>query len=348
MNEKEPKKKHLSTSSKVALVIIAIYLVIAVPLVCCVDAFSVYWFFFGFFAVFCPIAFCRWYIRVYKDRCPYQQLDELKLLSAAITYIIMFWLFDLLYMAIFNDWLICKFVFGVLSIIVIFINLAKAFAKEGNATAFFLALELVIGLGLTIYLIYIIPIDSLRTIVTAIVAAVYGGLLTLSGVAWTIHRSDRLKKEEEIQKAKPIFTFEMQCDGNADMTGKKVCLSDEEHADFGCRCFVMFENSDHSVFSIEGIYHDNKWCDVAGNKVVLPHGKVYVDFCFNDTNDIYLKVVDSLKNNYYYKMRILWVGFKPNVEANLFTINGLQEICKQTLIEGGIVKEEKNDCVGQK
>ena len=117
---KRTKEKPLSTFDKVAIVIIAVYLAIAIPLVCCVDAFPVYWFFFGFFAVFCPIAFCRWYIRVCKDRCPYQQLDELKLLSAAITYIIMFWLFDLLYMAIFNDWLICKFVFGVLSIIVIF------------------------------------------------------------------------------------------------------------------------------------------------------------------------------------------------------------------------------------
>ncbi len=345
---KRTKEKPLSKFDKVALIIIAIYLVIAVPLVCCVDAFSVYWFFFGFFAVFCPIAFLWRSSKIIEKKGWVKSRAGIAILAETVVCIIQFWLYDLLYMAIFNGWLIWQFVFGVISVIIIFVNLVKTFANEVKVARFMLALELVIGLGLTIYLIYIIPIDSLRTIVTAIVAAVYGGLLTLSGVAWTIHRSDKLKKEEEIQKAKPIFTFEMQCDGNADMTGKKVCLSDEEHADFECRCFVMFENSDHSVFSIEGIYHDNKWCDVAGNKVVLPHGKVYVDFCFNDTNDVYLKVVDSLKNDYYYKMRILWVGFKPNVEANLFTINGLQEICKQTLIEGGIVKEEQNGCVGQK
>lgn len=345
---KGTKEKPLSKFDKVALIIIAIYLVIAVPLVCCVDAFSVYWFFFGFVAVFCPIVFLWRSSKIIEKKGGVKSRAGIAILAETVVCIIQFWLYDLLYMAIFNGWLIWQFVFGVISVIIIFVNLVKTFANEVKVARFMLALELVIGLGLTIYLIYIIPIDSLRTIVTAIVAAVYGGLLTLSGVAWTIHRSDKLKKEEEIQKAKPIFTFEMQCDGNADMTGKKVCLSDEEHADFECRCFVMFENSDHSVFSIEGIYHDNKWCDVAGNKVVLPHGKVYVDFCFNDTNDVYLKVVDSLKNDYYYKMRILWVGFKPNVEANLFTINGLQEICKQTLIEGGIVKEEQNGCVGQK
>lgn len=345
---KRTKEKPLSKFDKVALIIIAIYLVIAVPLVCCVDAFSVYWFFFGFFAVFCPIAFCRWYTRVYKDRCPYQQLDELKLLSAAITYIIMFWLFDLLYMAIFNDWLICKFVFGVLSIIVIFINLAKAFAKEGNATAFFLALELVIGLGLTIYLIYIIPIDSLRTIVTAIVAAVYGGLLTLSGVAWTIHRSDKLKKDEEIQKAKPIFTFEMQRANAVDLTVKKVCTicDNEVGADF--RCWAILENSNHSVFSIEEIYHDGKWCKAEGNKVVLPNSRVYIDFRLNSLNDIYLKIADSLNNSYYYKLQTEWVGFKADVNGDLLTINDLQEVCKPILIANGIIAEEKNDCVGQK
>lgn len=348
MNEKEPKKKHLSTSTKVALVIIAIYLVIAVPLVCCVDAFSVYWFFFGFFAVFCPIAFCYWYIRVYKDRCPYQQLDEIKLISAAITNIIMFWLFDLLYMAIFNDWLICKFVFGVLSIIVIFINLAKAFAKEGNATAFFLALELVIGLGLTIYLIYIIPIDSLRTIVTAIVAAVYGGLLTLSGVAWTIHRSDKLKKDEEIQKAKPIFTFEMQRTNTIDLTVKKVCTFCDNEADLVCRCWAILENSNHSVFSIDEIYHDGKWCKAEGNKVVLQNSRVYIDFKLNSLNNIYLKIIDSLNNIYYYRLQTEWVGFKADANGDLLTIYDLQEVCKPMLIVNGIIAEEKNGGVGQK
>lgn len=347
MNEKEPKKKHLSTSSKVALIIIAIYLVIAVPLVCCVDAFSVYWFFFGFFAVFCPIAFCRWYIRVYKDRCPYQQLDELKLLSAAITYIIMFWLFDLLYMAIFNDWLICKFVFGVLSIIVIFINLAKVFVKEGNATAFFLAFELVIGLGLTIYLIYIIPIDSLRTIVTAIVAAVYGGLLTLSGVAWTIHRSDKLKKEEEIQKAKPIFTFRMVRSFILDMDGKKVC-SDDNDKKMSLHCLAVIENSEHSLFTISQIYHDEKWFYTVGNKVVLPSSEVYLDFDFNYPNGLYIEVCDALNMLHYYEINVVWQGCKDLVGKSLFTIYDIKEVSFDDIKPHKGEAEEKNDGVGQK
>lgn len=342
------KEKPLSKFDKVAIVIIAVYLAIAIPLVCCVDVFSVCWFFFGFFAVFCPIAFLWRFSKIIEKKGGVKSRAGIALLAETLVYIIQFWLYDLFYMAIFNGWLIWQFVFGVISIIIIFVNLVKTFANEVKVARFMLALELVIGLGLTIYMIYIIPIDSLRTIVTAIVAAVYGGLLTLSGVAWTIHRSDRLKKEEEIQKAKPIFTFEMQYTEKVDWTGKKICLSDENVFDFHYRCLVLLENSDNSVFSIEGIYHDNKWCNVEGNKVVLPHGKVYVDFHFNNLNDVYLKVVDSLKNDYYYKMRILLCSYNQYSKMSLYTVNDMEELCKPILINGGIVKEEQNGCVGQK
>ena len=345
---KGAKKEPLSKFDKVAIIIISVYLAIAIPLVCCVDAFSVCWFFFGFVAVLCPIAFLWRFDKIIELKGGVKSRAGVELLVGTVSCIIQFWLYDLFYMAIFNGWLIWQFVFGVISIIIIFVNLAKAFANEVKVSRFMLAFELVLGLGLSIYLIYIIPNDSLRTIVTAVVAAVYGGLLTLAGVAWTIQRSNRLKREEEIQKAKPIFTFEMQHTGNADLTGKKICLSDEEENDFDCHCFILFENSDHSVFSIEGIYHDKTWCNVTGNKVVLPHGKVYVDFRFNDFKDVYLKIVDSMKNDYYYKMRILWLGYKSNVERSFHTINNLEEVCKEKLIKDGIIEEEKNGCFGQK
>ena len=345
---KRTKEKPLSKFDKVALIIIAIYLVIAVPLVCCVDAFSVYWFFFGFFAVFCPIAFLWRSSKIIDKKGGVKSRAGIAILAETVVCIIQFWLYDLLYMAIFNGWLIWQFVFGVISVNIIFVNLVKTFANEVKVARFMLALELVIGLGLTIYLIYIIPIDSLRTIVTAIVAAVYGGLLTLSGVAWTIHRSDRLKQEEEIQKAKPIFTFKMQRTNAVDLTVKKVCTicDNEVGADF--RCWAILENSNHSVFRIDEIYHDGKWYKAEGNKVVLPNSRVYIDFRLNSLNDIYLKIADSLNNSYYYKLQTECVGFRADVNGDLLTIYDLQEICKQTLIEGGIVKEEKNGGVGQK
>ena len=57
--------------------------------------------------------------------------------------------------------------------------------------------DFVLGVGLSIYLIYIIPNEGLQNIIIPIVSAVYGGLLTLVGVAWTIKKSDSDRKQEE-------------------------------------------------------------------------------------------------------------------------------------------------------
>lgn len=344
---KRTKEKPLSTFDKVALIIIAIYLVIAVPLVSCVDAFSVYWFFFGFFAVFCPIAFLWRFSKIIEKKGGVKSRAGIALLAETLVYTIRFWLYDLLYMAIFSGWLIWQFVFGVISVIIIFVNLVKTFANEVKVARFMLALELVIGLGLTIYLIYIIPIDSLRTIVTAIVAAVYGGLLTLSGVAWTIHRSDKLKKEEEIQKAKPIFTFRMVRSFILDMDGKKVC-SDDNDKKMSLHCLAVIENSEHSLFTISQIYHDEKWFYTVGNKVVLPSSEVYFDFDFNYPNGLYIEVCDALNMLHYYEINVVWQGCKDLVGKSLFTIYDIKEISFDDIKPHKGEAEEKNGGVGQK
>lgn len=344
---KRTKEKPLSKFDKVALIIIAIYLVIAVPLVCCVDAFSVYWFFFGFFAVFCPIAFLWRSSKIIEKKGGVKSRAGIAILAETVVCIIQFWLYDLLYMAIFNGWLIWQFVFGVISIIIIFVNLVKTFANEVKVARFMLALELVIGLGLTIYLIYIIPIDSLRTIVTAIVAAVYGGLLTLSGVAWTIHRSDKLKKEEEIQKAKPIFTFRMVRSFILDMDGKKVC-SDDNDKKMSLHCLAVIENSEHSLFTISQIYHDEKWFYTVGNKVFLPSSEVYLDFDFNYPNGLYIEVCDALNMLHYYEINVVWQGCKDLVGKSLFTIYDIKEVSFDDIKPHKGEAEEKNGGVGQK
>lgn len=344
---KRTKEKPLSKFDKVALIIIAIYLVIAVPLVCCVDAFSVYWFFFGFFAVFCPIAFLWRSSKIIEKKGGVKSRAGIAILAETVVCIIQFWLYDLLYMAIFNGWLIWQFVFGVISVIIIFVNLVKTFANEVKVARFMLALELVIGLGLTIYLIYIIPIDSLRTIVTAIVAAVYGGLLTLSGVAWTIHRSDRLKQEEDIQKAKPIFTFRMVRSFILDMDGKKVC-SDDNDKKMSLHCLAVIENSEHSLFTISQIYHDEKWFYTVGNKVVLPSSEVYLDFDFNYPNGLYIEVRDALNMLHYYEINVVWQGCKDLVGKSLFTIYDIKEVSFDDIKPHKGEAEGKNGGVGQK
>ena len=207
-----------------------------------------------------------------------------------IGYILLFWLYDLLYMAIFNQWTTLTYIFGVLAVCIIFSNVAKAFLSEKPCLRGMIPFDLILGVGLSVYLIFLIPNESLQTIVTTIIAALYGGFLTLIGVAWTIKRQDREKKEEERKRAKPIFTFNMVYRDLDTVEGKRICLDDNQQS-FEFEVLAQLENSEHSTFKVERVYHDNQWWDVWGHNVVLPNKCVYFDFNFTeDVNNLFMEI----------------------------------------------------------
>lgn len=222
---------------------------------------------------------------------------------------------------------------------VIFANLSIAFssAKTKNGfDRFGMIQDFLVGIGLTVYLIYIIPDSSLQTIVTAIVSAVYGGLITLVGVAWTIKKSDKDRKSDELLKAKPIFSFNPQLKGGLIDDSTKACFTPIDFADgFSCEAHVEIENSNKSSFCLNKIFHDGKWFHIEGNKILLPSGKCYFVFDFSDALDIVLSVNDSLNNEYLYVLRVLMMtpitgiggGFTSNHKI-FHTLREIEEISK--------------------
>lgn len=80
-----------------------------------------------------------------------------------------------------------------------------AFLNIVESLRIWLVLELLFGMGIAIYLIYIIPNDTLQSIIVAIVAAVFGGLFTLIGVAWIFKKGDIERKEDERKKNVPYM-----------------------------------------------------------------------------------------------------------------------------------------------
>ena len=111
-------------------------------------------------------------------------------------YILLYWLYDLFYMAIFNEWPTLIYLFGIVAIVIIFYNLAVVFLKGVKNLQYFLPFDLLFGIGLTVYLIYIVPDENLRNIILTITASVLGGLLALVGVAWTIRHTNELRQED--------------------------------------------------------------------------------------------------------------------------------------------------------
>ena len=153
------------------------------------------WVLFGIAAIFILAFFLSllmFYIRINQLSEEEKHTSVMNIMKS----ILLCWFIDLLYMSIFNDWLIPTFIFGVLAIVIVFFNLVKAFLYGAKILHFLIALEMIIALALSGYLIFIIPNESLQEIVLSIVAALYGGILTLVGVAWTIKDSNEKRQED--------------------------------------------------------------------------------------------------------------------------------------------------------
>lgn len=129
------------------------------------------------------------------------------------------WLFvfyDLTYVGIFNNWFWATIIFGTIAVAFVFYNLSITFLNDMRSLRFMLVINLLSALLASTYLIYIIPNDSFREIILTICAAVYGGIFTLVGVAWTIKKENAVRiddmqriennrKEEERKKSIPYM-----------------------------------------------------------------------------------------------------------------------------------------------
>lgn len=88
-----------------------------------------------------------------------------------VGYIVFYWLCNLFYMSCFINNLICKYIFGGLIMLDIFMNLARTFTYPKAKTGFLrwgLLQDFIVGVGLSIYLIYIIPNTEVKEIVIPI------------------------------------------------------------------------------------------------------------------------------------------------------------------------------------
>lgn len=183
-----------------------------------VTAYTWWWAIFVLVAIFLPI-FVFGIRNFLKKEKEYTE-DQIKTsLKVCWKYIGFYWLMDLFYMAIFNYWtageqsqtlcLTLQFVFGGLAMVYIFYNLTRAFLSNTKKHWWGLLQDFLWGVAITVYLIFLIPNDALQTIVLSITAAVYGGLLTLVGVAWTIKDANDEKKKDLILQHKPIIYAHM-------------------------------------------------------------------------------------------------------------------------------------------
>ncbi|MBR2870548.1 MAG: hypothetical protein IKB98_04150 [Clostridia bacterium] len=184
--------------------------------------------------------------------------------------------------------------------------------------------------------------------IITIIASILGGLLTLSGVAWTIksnnkdrkadlERIENERKEEERKRAKPYFALktveyheiiQLNClvrfyDGWDDE-------ENNEMVKFHNRIVAKIINSPLSVSIVEKIYHDNRWWDAVANKTILPKDDEMLEFYSNTTKNIFLQVCDVLGNNYYYELILLNQDFILD-GMHFYTIKEFREVSNREI-----------------
>ena len=162
------------------------------------------WLIFAVVFLIIPISIANLKLMVEKRTSPTTEQKKQANLNCGFL-ILFYWLCDLFYMTFILDSLALKFVFGSLIMLIIFYNLSKAFISGASHFKWGLIQDFVVGVFMSIYLIYIIPSSDLKEVVIPIVSAVYGGLITLVGVLLTIKetRKDIAKKDDF--EAKPFF-----------------------------------------------------------------------------------------------------------------------------------------------
>lgn len=254
-----------------------------------------------------------------------------KILAAnAIKYTLFYWFCDLFFMSFIIDNLVCKFIFGGLVVLIVLYNLSMAFlnqtVKNGNKLLKLgLLQDFVVGLGMSIWLIYLIPDSDLQTIAMTMVAAVYGGLFTLVGVAWTIRKGDKdrkedlqrlenERKEEERRKYSPIFSVVRK---NIE-TQKCVVLNldDIENIDKVTTQNwnntniklqpICVENSSKVEFYIYGFLFDEKFYVTTEKFLIKKDYCIIIQFFkslrFKQNYEISICVEDLIENKYSVKL----------------------------------------------
>ena len=265
-------------------------------------------------------------------------------------YLLFYWLIELFFMSVLIiDNLTCKYIFGGLILLIVLYNLTMSFVSNTTKETWQrigILQDFIAGMALTIYLIYIIPgkqveingvvtVDnSLRDIITTIVAAVYGGLLTLVGVAWTIRKGDKDRREDEIEKFKPAFwvltdckslnkeIFDFRCNLNKFTELKQNNPNNSSLVSI--RNFNI-QNSDKTAFFIYGFLIDENIYEV-NNKFVVNKDDIVSffvhDYHIEKFNDFCIIAEDLIGNLYKCAFRFV------NEDSQEIKICG----CKELLI----------------
>lgn len=215
----------------------------------------------------------------------------------------------------------------------LYIVIYSCFSKDTNINRVLIFSSIFVVLGyVTIYKsTYNVDNNDLFNSLISIFSAVIGGGITLAGVAWTIKHEREEKRKDEVEKAKPYFTFNMLYDEPKNIKGLKICIPENLDLNYFCDTYAEIENSNQSVVILNKIYHDGKWGNLEANNMLVHGGKLLLNFQFDNPNNIILEVKDVFGNLYYYILNVLHTTIISGSKIGVHTVRSIKEISKEDL-----------------
>lgn len=146
--------------------------------------------------------------------------------------------------------------------------------------------------------------EVITEIIIPLLSAILSGAITLIGVILTIYHTNKINKQESIEKYKPIIRCYYPYDYFDSDNAKNVsCIRSKE---LSCKnIYGNFTNTDKANFSISGIRVDGIFYETDIN----PHIKKSEDFIFdiqipekNKINNIELEILDDYNRKYVYEL----------------------------------------------
>ncbi len=340
--EKEKKKISKATSASLfTLLVIIVTLGVTLPLhFIFPDKLTAYWVIAICVAVISPVALVNFKINA-ESKGSFTEEQKKAASTKIVVAILSIWYADFAFICMFMNWLLAFFILAGLYLVKMVYDIASVLIKRKDSSSYpnFLIIgDFVLSFLLSILLIYKIPDVSLQTIVTAIVAALIGGLLTLLGVMLTIKKSDNARREDELKKAKPLFTFNMLDKEPAGNAIKKLCVPEDLELEFKQEVYAELENSEKSSVKLTKLFHDGKWFELQGNKIMLPNKSCFFSFKYKSPLNIFLAVEDTFGQEYFYHIKVVFL-YQMLVSKKLF--NTIREINEITVTEmNNLIKEE--------
>ena len=142
------------------------------------------------------------------------------------------------------------------------------------------------------------------SIIIPILSAIIGGGLTLVGVIITIKHSDKINKEEYIEKFRPVLRGHSGYD-DYDYKQAKIVRIENDSENKEKRIFGVFSNTDKANVELDEIFINDTCYKITVNRYIKKSEDFIIDISIDSkiiVETLKIKMLDDCNNSYIFNL----------------------------------------------